>query len=176
MGEGFGKRKEIINTKNILFIFSGSFAGIEDTIDRRLSKKGSIGFGAKTLKGDKTKDINKDIILEDLIAFGMIPEFVGRIPLVVALKELTTVQLIKVLRETKDNLLDHYRKLFKEDSINIKFDEKALEKIAKVSKKRGTGARGLRAIFENSLLPMMFSAPSSKRKNLTLKEKDVRND
>jgi len=176
VGRGMAKRKETIDTKNILFIFSGSFAGIEKNIDERLSKKSSIGFEAKRLRGEKSQDLNKDIILDDLVNFGMIPEFIGRIPLVVALKELTTKQLVSVLKDTKNNLMDHYRRLFKEDNININFDDKALEKIAQVSKERGTGARGLRAIFENSLLPMMFKAPSTNRRNITLKEKDIRND
>ena len=147
-----------INTKNILFIIGGAFSGIEEIIKRRLGEK-VIGFS----KSDELKD-DEDIISkvkhEDLVKFGMIPEFIGRIPVVCYLEELDEKDLVRVLTEPKNSVVKKY--LFDLDGVKLIFEEEALEEIAKESIKRKTGARGLRSIIEELLLDVMFEIPSKK--------------
>ncbi|EGF87292.1 ATP-dependent Clp protease ATP-binding subunit ClpX [Gemella haemolysans] len=147
-----------INTKNILFIIGGAFSGIEEIIKRRLGEK-VIGFS----KSDELKD-DKDIISkvkhEDLVKFGMIPEFIGRIPVVCYLEELDEKDLVRVLTEPKNSVVKQYEYLFDLDGVKLIFEEEALEEIAKESIKRKTGARGLRSIIEELLLDVMFEIPS----------------
>lgn len=149
-----------INTKNILFIIGGAFSGIEEIIKRRLGEK-VIGFS----KSDELND-NEDIISkvkhEDLVKFGMIPEFIGRIPVVCYLEELDEKDLVSVLTEPKNSVVKQYEYLFELDGVKLVFEKEALEEIAKESIKRKTGARGLRSIIEELLLDVMFEIPSKK--------------
>lgn len=149
-----------INTKNILFIIGGAFSGIEKIIKRRLGEK-VIGFS----KSDELND-NEDIISkvkhEDLVKFGMIPEFIGRIPVVCYLEELDEKDLVRVLTEPKNSVVKQYEYLFELDGVKLVFEKEALEEIAKESIKRKTGARGLRSIIEELLLDVMFEIPSKK--------------
>lgn len=149
-----------INTKNILFIIGGAFSGIEEIIKRRLGEK-VIGFS----KSDELND-NVDIISkvkhEDLVKFGMIPEFIGRIPVVCYLEELDEKDLVRVLTEPKNSVVKQYEYLFELDGVKLVFEKEALEEIAKESIKRKTGARGLRSIIEELLLDVMFEIPSKK--------------
>ena len=149
-----------INTKNILFIIGGAFSGIEEIIKRRLGEK-VIGFS----KSDDLKD-DEDIISkvkhEDLVKFGMIPEFIGRIPVVCYLEELDEKDLVRVLTEPKNSVVKQYEYLFELDGVELIFEQEALEEIAKESIKRKTGARGLRSIIEELLLDVMFEIPSKK--------------
>ena len=149
-----------INTKNILFIIGGAFSVIEEIIKRRLGEK-VIGFS----KSDELKD-DEDIISkvkhEDLVKFGMIPEFIGRIPVVCYLEELDEKDLVRVLTEPKNSVVKQYEYLFELDGVELIFEQEALEEIAKESIKRKTGARGLRSIIEELLLDVMFEIPSKK--------------
>ena len=149
-----------INTKNILFIIGGAFSGIEEIIKRRLGEK-VIGFS----KSDELKD-DEDVISkvkhEDLVKFGMIPEFIGRIPVVCYLEELDEKDLVRVLTEPKNSVVKQYEYLFELDGVELIFEQEALEEIAKESIKRKTGARGLRSIIEELLLDVMFEIPSKK--------------
>ena len=149
-----------INTKNILFIIGGAFSGIEEIIKSRLGEK-VIGFS----KSDELKD-DEDIISkvkhEDLVKFGMIPEFIGRIPVVCYLEELDEKDLVRVLTEPKNSVVKQYEYLFELDGVELIFEQEALEEIAKESIKRKTGARGLRSIIEELLLDVMFEIPSKK--------------
>ena len=149
-----------INTKDILFIIGGAFSGIEEIIKRRLGEK-VIGFS----KSDELND-NEDIISkvkhEDLVKFGMIPEFIGRIPVVCYLEELDEKDLVRVLTEPKNSVVKQYEYLFELDGVKLIFEKDALEEISKESIKRKTGARGLRSIIEELLLDVMFEIPSKK--------------
>lgn len=150
-----------IDTTNILFICGGAFEGIEKIIASRKDTK-SIGFGADIVK---VKDQNlgellKEVMPEDLVKFGLIPEFVGRVPVVVTLDALDEAALLRILREPKNALTKQYSKLFELDGIELKFQDEALKKIATKSVERKTGARGLRAIMENTMMDLMYKAPS----------------
>ena len=149
-----------INTKDILFIIGGAFSGIEEIIKRRLGDK-IIGFS----KGDELND-DSDIISkvkhEDLVKFGIIPEFIGRIPVICHLEELDEQDLVRVLTEPKNSVVKQYEYLFKLDGVNLVFEKDALEEVARESIKRKTGARGLRSIIEEALLDVMFELPSKK--------------
>ena len=149
-----------INTKNILFIIGGAFSGIEEIIKRRLGEK-VIGFSkSDELKYDE--DIISKVKHEDLVKFGMIPEFIGRIPVVCYLEELDEKDLVRVLTEPKNSVVKQYEYLFELDGVELIFEQEALEEIAKESIKRKTGARGLRSIIEELLLDVMFEIPSKK--------------
>ncbi len=173
---GLNKRSITMNTSNILFIFSGSFAGIEDIINKRLSSKSSMGFNAEVLKGEKINpgELSNNIIIEDIINFGMIPEFVGRIPMIVALEELSEDNLVRILIEPDNNIIDQYKKLYKEDGIDLSFTNSSLKEVARISKKRGTGARGLRSILENSLLKSMYEIFSIEGNKIKIKKEDIK--
>ncbi len=150
-----------IDTTNILFICGGAFEGIEKLIAARKDTK-AIGFGAEV---QQAKNINvgellKDVMPVDLVKFGLIPEFVGRVPVVVTLDALDEKALLRILCEPKNALTKQYGKLFEMDGIELSFDSGALEQIAKQSMERKTGARGLRAIMENILMDVMYQAPS----------------
>ncbi|WP_297810196.1 ATP-dependent Clp protease ATP-binding subunit ClpX [uncultured Finegoldia sp.] len=152
-----------VDTKNILFIVGGAFEGLEKIIERRTETK-SIGFGAD-LGDDEHKKISelfKDIRPEDLIKFGLIPEFVGRIPVLVTLDELDEQALIRILLEPKNAVIKQYQELFKMDDVELEFEKEALEAIAKLAYERKTGARGLRTIIEKTLMNIMFELPSRK--------------
>ncbi|SKA80890.1 ATP-dependent Clp protease ATP-binding subunit ClpX [Clostridium sp. USBA 49] len=151
-----------INTSNILFICGGAFDGIEKIIERR-TRASALGFGAE-IQSKKEKDISKllkDIMPGDLLKFGLIPEFVGRLPIVVTLEALNREALIKILTEPKNALVKQYKKLFEMDNVEIEFSKEALNAIADEAIKRNTGARGLRAIIEDIMRDVMFEVPSN---------------
>lgn len=150
-----------INTTNILFICGGAFDGIDKIIEKRTEKSG-IGFGA-AIQSKQEKDLGvllKDIMPGDLLKFGLIPEFVGRLPIVVSLESLDEEALVKILSEPKNALVKQYKKLFDLDNINLVFKDESLRAIAKEAIKRKTGARGLRAIIEEVMMEIMFEVPS----------------
>lgn len=151
-----------IDTTNILFICGGAFDGIEKIIQNRIGKK-SLGFGAK-IESAKEKDVGemlKNILPQDLLKFGLIPEFVGRLPIVVTLHSLDMQALMQILTQPKNALVKQYQKLFEMDDVLLEFEEGALKAIAEKAIARSTGARGLRAIVEEILLDVMYDAPSS---------------
>ena len=147
-----------IDTKNILFICGGAFDGIESIIEKRVKDKTTLGFGAEVkTKAEKEKtDLLALAEPEDLVKYGLIPELVGRIPLVVALEHLDKDALIKILTEPKNALTKQYMKLFEMDGVTLSFDKKALEVIAEKAQERKTGARGLRAIIEPVMTDLMY--------------------
>lgn len=151
-----------VDTSNILFVCGGAFAGLDRIISER-SEKSSIGFSA-TVKGKSDeKDIGKiltDVQSEDLVKFGLIPEFIGRLPLVATLDELDHDALIRILTEPKNSLIKQYQKLFHMEAVELEFTEKALHTIADNALERKTGARGLRSILEKTLLQTMYRVPS----------------
>lgn len=149
-----------IDTTNILFIVGGAFDGLESIIKRRIGKK-VIGFGTDGHKGDlKPGEYLSLVLPEDLLKFGLIPEFVGRIPVISTLEPLDEPALVRILTEPKNALVKQYQKLLEMDSVGLEFTPEALEAIAKEAIKRSTGARGLRAIIESVMLEVMFDIPS----------------
>ncbi|TCJ11493.1 ATP-dependent Clp protease ATP-binding subunit ClpX [Parasulfuritortus cantonensis] len=151
-----------IDTTNILFIVGGAFSGLDRVIRNRTEKSG-IGFGAEVKSKDNRKDIGevfKMVEPEDLIKFGLIPEFVGRLPVIATLEELDEKALVQILTEPKNALVKQFQKLFKMEGADLEFRDEALFAIAKAALKRKTGARGLRSIIEHALLDIMFDLPS----------------
>ena len=150
-----------IDTSNILFICGGAFDGIEKIIEKRMGNS-ILGFGSElVLKSELDFDsIMTKAIPQDLVKYGLIPELVGRLPVLTALHSLDEAALIKILREPKNSLLKQYQGLFEIDNVELSFDEDALKEIAKTALESKTGARGLRAIMERVLLPIMYTAPS----------------
>jgi ATP-dependent Clp protease ATP-binding subunit ClpX len=151
-----------IDTTNILFICAGAFDGLEKTIQQRIGEK-SIGFGATVdnIKKQQVGDTLKELLPQDLIKFGLIPEFVGRIPVNVTLNNLTEEALVDILVKPKNSLVKQYKTLFEMDNVELDFEEEALKSIAKKSLERKTGARGLRAILEEIMTEIMFEIPSN---------------
>ena len=150
-----------INTTNILFICGGAFDGVDKIIERR-TRTSSLGFGAE-IQSKKEKDLGKllkDIMPGDLLKFGLIPEFIGRLPIVVTLDKLDREALIKILTEPKNALVKQYKKLFELDDVELEFNQEALKGIADEAINRNTGARGLRAIIEDMMREIMFDIPS----------------
>ena len=152
-----------INTSNILFICGGAFDGLDKIIQKRLGEK-SMGFNAEiTSKKDTgVGQMLKHVLPEDLIRYGLIPEFVGRLPVVVSLGELDKEALVSILTKPKNALVKQYQKLFSLENVELEFDEEALIKIAEKTLKRNTGARGLRAIIEEVMMDIMYEIPSRK--------------
>jgi ATP-dependent Clp protease ATP-binding subunit ClpX len=153
-----------INTANILFICGGAFDGVDKIIEKR-TRKSSIGFGAD-IQSKKEKDVGsllKDILPSDLLKFGLIPEFVGRLPIVVTLESLDKGALVNILSQPKNALIKQYKKLFEMDNVELDFTEKSLESIAEKAIERKTGARGLRSIIEDVMTEIMFDIPSDNR-------------
>ena len=151
-----------INTQNILFICGGAFDGLEKIIKERVEKK-TIGFGA-TITTSKEQDryaIFDQLLPQDLLKFGLIPEFVGRLPIVTTLKELDRDSLISIITEPKNSLVKQYKKLFKYDNVELEFEKEALESIVDKAIERKTGARGLRAIIEDVMRDIMYEIPSN---------------
>ena len=151
-----------INTENILFICGGAFEGLENIIKDRTGQK-AIGFGTKI---ESQKDINKyeifqELLPQDLLKFGLIPEFIGRLPIVATLKDLDKEALIKILKEPKNALVKQYTKLFEIDGVELKFEDEALNAIVEKAIERKTGARGLRSIIEEIMRDIMFEIPSN---------------
>ncbi|MHA7207685.1 ATP-dependent Clp protease ATP-binding subunit ClpX [Arthrobacter sp. MDT1-65] len=148
-----------IDTTNVLFIVAGAFAGLEEIIGSRAGRKG-IGFGAP-LSSLKNEEVSYgDVMPEDLLKFGLIPEFIGRLPVITTVTHLDRPALMQILTEPKNALMKQYQKMFLLDGVELIFEPKALEAIANLALDRGTGARGLRAIMEEVLLPVMFDLPS----------------
>ena len=142
-----------VDTTNILFIVGGAFDGIKDIIKQRTNKK-SIGFGSED---SENKEVSlADVTTEDLLKFGLIPEFIGRVPIVVSLEDLDVNSLVKILQEPKNSLLKQYQKLFELDGVKLTFEDEAVKEIAEKAFKQETGARGLRTILEDLLLDVMF--------------------
>ena len=152
-----------IDTTNVLFIVGGAFSGLEKIIESRMGAKG-LGFNATLQSAEERKaiDIFSNVMPEDLLKFGMIPELIGRLPVITNVDSLDHEALMQILTEPKNALIKQYARLFELDDIELAFEPKALTAIADLAIKRGTGARGLRAILEEVLLPVMFDAPSAK--------------
>ena len=149
-----------VNTRNILFICGGAFPELEDIIKARLNKQSSIGFNADLKdKYDNDKNILSKVELEDLREFGMIPEFLGRLPIVFALEGLTEDMLVKIMKEPKNAILKQYQKLLELDEVSLKFDDSALRAIAAKAMEKKTGARALRSIIEEYMLDIMYEIP-----------------
>ena len=150
-----------IDTTNILFIVGGAFDGLDKIIQSRIGKK-SIGFGAdiKSSSGESIGQLLKELQPEDLLKYGLIPEFVGRLPVLVTLEELDTDALVRILTEPKNALVKQYKELFLMDDVELEFEEGTLEIIAKKAIERKTGARGLRSIIEESMLDIMYEIPN----------------
>jgi ATP-dependent Clp protease ATP-binding subunit ClpX len=149
-----------IDTTNILFIVGGAFAGIEDIIKRRIGKK-VIGFGSHSEQGELDQgELLSKVLPEDLLSYGLIPEFIGRLPVIASLQPLDEKALIRILTEPKNALVKQYQKLFQMDGVELEFEQDALNEIAKLAMERNTGARGLRSIIETIMLDIMFEIPS----------------
>ncbi len=151
-----------INTENILFICGGAFEGLEKIINERTGKKG-IGFGTKI---ESSKEINKyevfqELLPQDLLKFGLIPEFIGRLPIIATLRDLDKQALIKIATEPKNALIKQYKKLLEMDNVVLDFNREALEAIVDKAIERKTGARGLRSIIEEIMRDIMFEIPST---------------
>ncbi len=167
-----------VDTTNILFICGGAFVGLEDLIKRRIGGK-SLGFGAEMKRGDDRtgSSLLVDVQPEDLLKFGMIPEFVGRLPVLATLEELDESALVRILREPKNALVRQYQKLFDMENVHLRFTEGALTAIASEALKRKSGARGLRAIMENIMLDVMYEIPSQPNiKEVLISEEVVTRD
>ena len=156
-----------VDTTNILFICGGAFAGLEDIIASRI-EVASMGFGAD-IRSKRDKDVSallEKVQTEDLMKFGIIPEFIGRVPIVCSLAQLDETTLIRILTEPKNAIVKQFKKLFDFESVELKFTDGALRAVVKEAVKRRTGARGLRAILEHAMLDVMYDMPSQ----LNLKE------
>ena len=150
-----------IDTTNILFIVGGAFSGLEHIIEQRIGKK-SLGFGA-TLPTAEERDLDRifsEVMPEDLLKFGLIPEFIGRLPVIATVEKLNQEALVQILTEPRNALVKQYQKLFELDGVELEFTQDAIDAIAELANLRGTGARGLRAIIEEVLLHVMYDVPS----------------
>lgn len=149
-----------INTKNILFICGGAFDGLENTIKKRTDSS-SLGFGAELKKGSKDQEnLFHKAIAQDFVKFGLVPELVGRLPIITALDSLDEAALVRILKEPKNALVKQYQKLFEFDKIELLIEDEALTEVAKKAVEQKTGARGLRSILEHTLMNTMFIAPT----------------
>src|SRR5689334_11717955 len=166
-----------VDTTNILFICGGAFVGLDDIIRRRIGVKG-MGFGADIRRKDErtASDILHEVQTEDLLKFGLIPEFVGRLPVIATLEELDEAALVRILKEPKNALTRQYQKLFEMEGVHLRFTDGALAAIAREALKRKSGARGLRAIMENIMLDVMYDIPSQPNiKEVLISEEVVTN-
>lgn len=166
-----------VDTTNILFICGGAFAGLENIIGQRLGKK-SMGFGAEVRgkKDFKLGELLGQVGPADLLKYGLIPEFIGRLPVVATLEELDEEALISILKEPKNALIKQYQKLFEMEKVTLRFTDGALVAIAREALKRKTGARGLRSILENAMLEIMYDIPSQDRvKEVVINEEVIVN-
>lgn len=152
-----------INTKNILFICGGAFEGLDKIIEKRKGNQ-TVGFGGEILKKEEKKKagIFKDVQPHDIVKYGLIPELVGRIPVIVSLSDLDREALVRILTEPRNSLTKQYEKLFEMDGVKLTFADGAMEAVAEEALKRGTGARGLRSIMENLMLDTMYEIPGRK--------------
>ena len=162
-----------VNTRNILFICGGAFPDLENIIKARLNKQSSIGFNSDLKdKYDNDKNILSKVELEDLREFGMIPEFLGRLPIVFSLEGLTEDMLVKIMKEPKNAILKQYQKLLELDEVKLEFDDDALRQIAKKAMEKDTGARALRSIIEEYMLDIMYEIPQSDEPRKVIITKD----
>ena len=163
-----------VDTTNILFICGGAFSGLDKVISKRKSET-SIGFGAKVkhFEDQKTGDLIKNIEPEDLIKYGLIPEFIGRMPIVATLEELNEDSLVKILKEPKNSLIKQYKRLFEFENAKLVFKDEAITEIAKKAINKKTGARGLRSIIETLLLKTMFKLPAMENVDQVIIDKQV---
>lgn len=162
-----------IDTTNILFIVGGAFDGIETIVKNRLGDK-TIGFGADSKQNyNESKSIMQQIIPEDLLKFGLIPEFIGRLPILTALEKLSEDDLVRILTEPKNALVKQYSKLLEFDGVKLEFEEDALREVAHLAIERNTGARGLRSIIEATMRDIMFEVPSNKEIEKVIISKDT---
>jgi ATP-dependent Clp protease ATP-binding subunit ClpX len=166
-----------VNTENILFICGGAFVGLDQIVKRRQSGK-VMGFGsAAEVKDDDQFHLRKEVEPHDLLAFGMIPEFVGRLPVISILEALTEAELIRVLTEPRNALIKQYAKLLGMDGVDLQINKEGLSAMAKEAVKRGTGARGLRSIFERIMLDVMYDVPSRRDvRSVTITEAAVKGE
>ena len=155
-----------VNTTNILFIVGGAFVGIDKVIERRINKKSGIGFGASVKSETDEVNVRENINAQDLIKFGLIPEFMGRFPIIVGLDNLSEDQLVHVMTVPKNNIVDQFIRLFKLDNVTLEFTEDAIRAVAKLAITNKTGARGLRSVIEKSLLQLQFKLPSLSKEGL----------
>lgn len=167
-----------VDTSNILFICGGAFVGLDKIVEKRVKSEdgsGVIGFGGKEEKGKR--NLSPRVRPEDLVEFGLIPELVGRLPIIAEMKELTEDELVKVLTEPKNSITKQYRKLLRQSGIEVKYEEEALRSLAQRAIERHTGARGLRAEMEAVMKDIMFEAPDNKEegKVITITEEMVQN-
>ena len=163
-----GHEANIVNTKNILFILGGAFVGLEEQVKKRTSTGSGIGFGANLTKKDE--NVNhwlSSVEPEDFVKFGMIPEFMGRVPVIASLEELSVEDLVKVLTEPEDSIEREYQAIFSLDGVELEFNSDARIAIAKLSIAKKTGARGLRNIIENLLLELQFNLPELAKEGLS---------
>lgn len=165
-----------IDTTNILFICGGAFDGIDKIVEKRLGK-GSLGFGSELSKNvDNKEEVLRSINQHDLVKYGLIPELIGRIPVLTILDELDKEALVKIMTEPKNSIVKQYTKLFEMDNVELEFESGALEAMADITLERKTGARGLRSVFESVLGDLMFSVPSDcSIEKIVVTEDSVRN-
>jgi ATP-dependent Clp protease ATP-binding subunit ClpX len=163
-----------IDTTNILFICGGAFVALDDLIERRMNEK-SLGFGAdiKSKKERRTTQSLENVLPEDLIKYGLIPEFVGRLPVVATLEELDEEALVRILQEPKNSLIRQYQTIFEFEGVELKFTAEAMVAVAKEALKRSVGARGLRVILEELMLDLMYTVPSQRDIKQCLINEDV---
>lgn len=161
MGGGLVQTIDIVDTTNILFVCAGSFDGIQPIVERRVNKLASIGFGSTSKQKMALTDIYKAVTEDDVLEFGMIPEMVGRLPVLTSTFELTEDEMVQVLTEPKNSIVRQMKRLFEIDGIRLEFTEEALREIALESKKRPTGARALRSIVEAALKRLCYDVPSN---------------
>lgn len=167
-----------IDTSNILFICGGAFVGLDKIVEKRVKSEngsGVIGFGDDA--GENKRNLSNRVRPEDLVEYGLIPEFVGRLPIIAELNELTEEELVRVLNEPKNSLTKQYRKLLRQSGISLKYEEDALRSLARRAIERKTGARGLRAEMEEVMKEIMFNAPDNKEqgKVVVITEEMVQN-
>jgi ATP-dependent Clp protease ATP-binding subunit ClpX len=161
-----------IDTTNVLFIVAGAFAGLETIVGERTGKKG-IGFGSPLKEKNDNQDVFKQVQPEDLRKFGLIPEFIGRLPVIATVEQLDRAALIAILTEPKNALIKQYQRMFEIDGFELEFEPAAIEKIADLAVSRETGARGLRAILEEVLGPIMFELPGSTENGLVVITEEI---
>ena len=166
-----------INTKDILFIVGGAFEGLESKVKNRVNEK-KIGFGVMNKDSEKLDDLTlfENVLPEDLVKFGLIPELIGRLPIITALHGLDEKAMIKILTEPKNSLVKQYKKYFEMENVELEFESEAIEEIAKLALKRKIGARGLRSIIENVMTDLMYEIPSMDKVSKVLITKETIED
>ena len=165
---GSGKRMDDyveVDTKNILFICSGSFVGIDKIVSKRIKKK-NIGFNSELTLSEEDTNWQEGVDQDDIISYGLIPEFVGRLPIITTLKDLSEDDMIQILKESKASIIPQVKKLLEFDNVELNFGEQYFKDVALMAKKRKTGARGLKSIVENSLHNIMYRAPKFKTQGI----------